>query len=179
MPSCVLARAHRVFMVWPPPFGRHPCEKPAARLVVGSLEPLVFLWAAIETRLPAQLDQLPHGPPGRAAAVPLPSLPIGGGCRADRPGAFGGGRRESFSFRTGSPTKSHSPSTKKVIRRFYEKSFAVHTKSHSPHNSKAKNGTYGDDFKVTICPVFCSRQLDKVVIDHIGDKSLWRFGSNL
>ena len=116
---------------------------------------------------------------GRAAAVPLPSLPIEGGCRADRPGDFGGGRRESFSFRTGSPTKSHSPSTKKVIRRFYEKSFAVHTKSHSPHNSKAKNGTYGADFKVTICPVFCSRQLDKVVIDHIGDKSLWRFGSNL
>ena len=78
----------------------------------------------------------------------------------------GGGRRESFSFRTGSPTKSHSPSTKKVIRRFYEKSFAAYQKSHSPFTPKVIR-------RIRL------RQLDEVVIDHIGDKSLWRFGSNL
>jgi hypothetical protein len=60
MPSCVLARAHWVFMVWPLPLGVVILVKNQRQdSVVGSLEPLVFLWPAIEVQLPAQLDQLP------------------------------------------------------------------------------------------------------------------------
>ena len=132
MPSCVLARAHRVFMVWPPPFGRHPCEKPAARLVVGSLEPLVFLWAAIETRLPAQLDQLPRAlgkSRSRAVAVAPPRgrLPSRSPrcLRGRPPRIFQLPHRLAHQKSFAVYQKSHSPLLRKVIRRSHQKSFAA------------------------------------------------------
>ena len=140
MPSCVLARAHRVFMVWPPPFGRHPCEKPAARLVVGSLEPLVFLWAAIETRLPAQLDQLPAPvrpaparTTGKSRSRAVAVAPHRGRLPSRSPRCLRGrpprifqlphrlAHQKSFAVYQ----KSHSPLLRKVIRRSHQKSFAA------------------------------------------------------